>query len=48
MFGALKLGVLALDVDGEFYFIPENGGGCWAGWLLRTISEKLHLLNHVE
>lgn len=40
-----RIGSIARDFDGAFYFWPINNGGAWSRHSLRTIADKLDELN---
>lgn len=39
------IGELIKDVDGYFYFWPEDNNGAWASHNLRELADKLDELN---
>lgn len=39
------IGELLMDVDGYFYFWPEDNNGAWASHHLRELANKLDELN---
>ena len=39
------IGELIMDVDGYFYFWPEDNNGAWASSHLRELANKLDELN---
>jgi hypothetical protein len=39
------IGELIMDVDGYFYFWPEDNNGAWASHHLRELANKLDELN---
>ena len=39
------IGELIMDVDGYFYFWPEDNNGAWASYHLRNVANKLDELN---
>jgi hypothetical protein len=40
-----RIGSVARDVDGKFYFWPLNNGSAWSGYFMRAIADKLDELN---
>ena len=41
------LGNFVMDVDGEFYFWPEEGeSGGWSSYILEEIASKLKKINN--
>jgi len=39
------IGELLMDVDGYFYFWPEDNNGAWSSYHLREVANKLDELN---
>jgi hypothetical protein len=39
------IGVFAMDVDGYYYFWPNDADGSWASYELRIIADALDAIN---
>lgn len=39
------VGELIMDVDGYFYFWPEDNNGAWSSYLLRQLADKIDEIN---
>lgn len=39
------IGAFLMDVDGYYYFWPNNDGGYWGSYELRIIADALDLIN---
>jgi hypothetical protein len=42
------LGEILQDVDGDFYYWPEPGGGAWSGVPMMEIGVHLIILNKIH
>lgn len=42
------LGDIIQEIDGDFVYYPETGGGAWAGGPMMEIAVHLILLNNSE
>ena len=45
MFGNKYLGMMYIEIDGFYVFQFSEAQGCWAGWVLRSLAEKIEELN---
>jgi hypothetical protein len=39
------VGELIMDVDGYFYFWPEDSTGAWTPYILRQLADKMDEIN---
>lgn len=39
------IGLFSMDVDGYYYFWPNNDSGCWGSYGLIVIADALDILN---
>ena len=39
------VGDLIMDVDGHFYFWPEDNNGAWRSYQLRELADKIDEIN---
>lgn len=39
------LGTFSMDVDGYYYFWPNNNSGCWGSYELIMIADALDIIN---
>jgi hypothetical protein len=39
------VGDLIMDVDGHFYFWPEDNNGAWSSYHLRELADKMDEIN---
>jgi hypothetical protein len=39
------IGDLIMDVDGHFYFWPEDNNGAWSSYHLKELADKMDEIN---